>query len=83
MVPVEALKFVITGAGEVVELIEMLSKVAASRAVADVELTANPKYAVDVIEIVWLPAIWVQLMPSGDTNPVNVFPARVIFVQYG
>src|SRR5258708_28388427 len=33
--------------------------------------------------MVWLVPICVQFLPSGDTYPLNVFPLRTIFVQYG
>jgi hypothetical protein len=81
--PVVAEMLLITGAGEAVELIETLSKVAVARAVVLSLLTARPTYTFCAILIVWVVPTGYQFAPSGDVYVLNAFPVRVNFTQKG
>jgi hypothetical protein len=60
----------------------MLSKVAVVSAEVVWLVTANPAFAVAAIATVTLPT-GVHVVPSAETDPVNVDPLRVSFSQVG
>jgi len=70
-------------AAGVPEMTETLSKVAVARLLVDALDTANPMYTFAAMEIVCVVPTCVQYTPSVDTYPVNVFPLRASFPQYG
>jgi hypothetical protein len=74
---------VITGPGVEVELTDTLSKVAVVSEVVLLLVTASPTYAFAAMLIVTGEPICVQYTPSADRYPVNVFPLRTTFTQYG
>ena len=45
--------------------------------------TARPIRTGSVIVIVWASPNWVQVLPSGEMEPVKLLPVRSTFTQYG
>src|SRR2546425_13213526 len=79
--PVVGQMLLMTGEADAAELRETLSKVAVSRVVLAVLLTASPMYTFCAMVMVWLEPISVQVMPSGEPYELNVLPLRTIFIQ--
>jgi len=82
-IPVFGLTPVITGAGVPAALTETLSNVAVASAPLLLLLTAKPIYTPLAMLIVWLVPSCTQFTPSAETYPLNTFPLRTTFTQYG
>src|SRR5690349_17551546 len=80
--PVVAETAVITGAGPAAEFTDTLSNVSVAKEAVVRLLTARPMYVLCARLTVWL-VNGVQFIPSLDPYPLNTFPLRVSFSQYG